>query len=355
MSTTEILSTLLRSSPLGICVVEPPTPSIVVANEAMSRIFGMPVTPGISLAAFVATVAPSYPDGRPIPMDALPAVRALRGQTVEQLEMRVSSGNRVIFLLCNAAPIVDPATGTVAAAVDHFLDITRTKELERARDVMADLVSHDVRSPLAAISLHTERLIRQGGKLTNEAVLQSLRAILAAVRRTELLVADLSSIAHIDGGTIRPIPTELDVVAFLTSLVDRIRPMLAPHPVELDIGEMPWPTVMISADAGLLERAISSLLMCAGRRSPGAEQVDVSLSTEPGWCVIRVSDRGAPIPESDRPKVFDLFFPGQTGHQESIRPGPFIARGIALAHGGSVGLECRPSGGNTFAIRLPNP
>jgi signal transduction histidine kinase len=76
----------------------------------------------------------------------------------------------------------------------------------------------------------------------------------------------------------------------------------------------------------------------------------VSAGREGGEVVVRVADRGPGVPEADRTRVFEPFY---TTKDQSTGLGLSVCHSIVSQHGGRLGVEPRPGGGATFALRLP--
>src|SRR5947208_3222854 len=141
------LSDLLDTLPVPV-IVYGADGRVLFANQARKDFAGDDVA---TLDGAIARTAPATEDGQILPRERLPALRALRGESVrgERLRLRAADGHTEV-LLVNASPLRD-ADGKIVAAVVVFYDITDLSELERGRRELFAMANHDLRTPLTVI------------------------------------------------------------------------------------------------------------------------------------------------------------------------------------------------------------
>ncbi|GIE97210.1 sensor histidine kinase [Paractinoplanes rishiriensis] len=217
---------------------------------------------------------------------------------------------------------------------------TREDEL-RALLIMA---SHDLKSPLAALSVHLEILREDHGDKLD------LSGMERALRRVTRLAEDMLSYATAEQTDLAAAPAELgDLVADV--ILDH-GPGAATGPVTV-AGVLP----AVRADARLLRHVLDNLIGNAIKYTPSgsAARVTVAAHQLPGGTVrVEVADRGIGLPAADRDRAFDAFhrcansdgYPG-TGL------GLAICRRIVERHGGRIGVDENPGGGSRFWFTLP--
>jgi signal transduction histidine kinase len=121
-------------------------------------------------------------------------------------------------------------------------------------------------------------------------------------------------------------------------------------PVQLDISE---PLPAVRGDAERLRQVISNLVDNAIKYSPHGEPVEVRAWGEDGTLLVTVSDSGPGIPVEQQKLIFEKFGRAESGAKPGTGLGLFIARSIAEAHGGTLGVESQPGSGTTFRLELP--
>lgn len=221
---------------------------------------------------------------------------------------------------------------------------------ESLRSSILGAVSHDLRTPLAAIIGASSTLLESRGELVDEVRLQLRQVILDEAVHMQRMVEDLLDLARIRSGDVRSrmawhAPEE--IVA--STLVACRRRGLA-RQLQVDV---PNDLPLIRCDATLLERVLSNLIENAFKHSPADAAVTLAARVEADALVVTVSDNGPGIPAGLREQVFDPFF--RHGEKAGTGLGLTICRGIVEAHGGSIHLDERPGGGTAARFRIPLP
>jgi len=339
-----VLPAVLTASPLAVCILQPPEPTISFANPMLGRIFELDPAGFRSFRELIARLEPRFPDQRPIPFDELPGIRALRGEQVQNFEIVIVSGKgNTKHVMCNSAP-VHGSDGRLVAAVDMFWDITATRQLEHSRNTLLAAISHELRTPLSTIQITADHLRRQGAPVAQ------VDRIVHSVETLEALSRDLMAFALIEANELRLDVHAVDVGDLLGTLLEKSAPVLTRHPVSLAAPDSP---ISIPADPLRIQQIVGNLLTNAGRYSPAGEPVEVALTTDGEWAEIRVSDRGPGIADDEKISVFDPFRTGRRRSSGSIGLGLHIAKGLVLEHGGHISVEDRPGGGSVFVVKLP--
>jgi PAS domain S-box-containing protein len=190
------LATILTCAPHGIIFVDA-MDGRAEPNAAAEKMTGYP-----SAGHRVDELRADFfrrPDGTPVPRDACPAERALRGESVSRVELLVThpDGTRLPVLM-SAAPVRGPGD-RVAGAVLAFEDITVFKELERLRDEFASIVAHDLRNPISSILMNSEVMLGQAeGRDAIEVPTAALERIRRAAARLGDMVKDLLDASRIE-------------------------------------------------------------------------------------------------------------------------------------------------------------
>ncbi len=237
--------------------------------------------------------------------------------------------------------------------------VTRINELlgrlERAilaqRRFVAD-AAHQLRTPLAALSLHAETAQRS---LDAESRNQALRGLQTSVGRAARVTQQLLALARSgpEAAASRTL-SKLDLAVLARSAGETwIGPALARH---MDFGFVaPAQPVMILGHAGLLEELINNLIDNALRYCPRGSSVTLSVSVSP-VPELALTDDGPGVPEAERERIFERFHRGGTVETEGCGLGLAIVREIATVHGATVTAEAGRDGcGSRFVVRFPWP
>jgi two-component system sensor histidine kinase KdpD len=225
----------------------------------------------------------------------------------------------------------------------------RTEEM---RSALLSAVSHDLRTPLAAITGAATTLREEARAAGGPEKAELLDTICEEADRLERLVRNLLDMTRLESGALvvkrEWVPLEEIVGAALT----RLEGQLADRPVHT---ALPVDLPLVSADAILLEQLFVNLLENATKYTPRGSPVDVTAHASDRSIVVEVADRGAGLPSGSEARVFEKFYRGQRVSGPGAGLGLAICLGIAQAHGGSMTAGNRPGGGAVFRLTLPQP
>jgi signal transduction histidine kinase len=231
------------------------------------------------------------------------------------------------------------------------MSIQLTEPSTSASDLRAlmTMASHDLKSPLAAVTAHVELIRADYGEALGEDFQRDLAAIERGLSRINRLAQDLLDYAKADHTLeLTEVPLE-EVVR--EAIADHL-----PHPDHARFtvnGALP----SVAADASLLRHVVDNLIGNATKYSPADTTPTIEISTHAmagGFIRIEVADRGIGIPPSDRPKVFDAFHRCRnSGGYPGTGLGLAICRRIVERHGGHIGVHDNPGGGSRFWFTLP--
>jgi len=231
---------------------------------------------------------------------------------------------------------------------DEVVALARAGDAQRA---LLRSVSHDLRTPLAAIRAVTTDL-RDGSADYDEGTRRELLDVVNdEAERLDRLVANLLSLSRIEAGALAPELQAVDLDELLTDRVRRLSRLLEDVTVEIHgPDELP----LVDADYTLVEQVVTNLLENAARHAPAGSviRIDVAETGDDGAMEVAVSDQGPGVPAGDRDWVFEPFRSGSRGHTRGI--GLAICKAIVEAHGGRITVGDGPGGrGARFAFTLP--
>jgi two-component system sensor histidine kinase KdpD len=216
------------------------------------------------------------------------------------------------------------------------------------RTALLQAVSHDLRTPLAAIKASVSSLRQNDVEWSDEETAEFLGAIEDQTDRLTALVANLLDMSRLQAGVLEP---HLRAVAF-DEVVPAALASLSGAGATVE-SELPETLPPVQADPALLERVVANLLENAVHAS-GGKPVHVVACPINGGVSLHVVDRGSGIPRADRERVFEPFQrAGDARSATGVGLGLAVARGFVEAMHGELQLEDTPGGGLTAIITLP--
>ncbi|MFL6499963.1 MAG: ATP-binding protein [Candidatus Udaeobacter sp.] len=225
------------------------------------------------------------------------------------------------------------------------------QESERLRKTLLDCVSHELKTPLAAIGAASQELSRQTASVQDSQILKELAdEIRDGSHRLNRVVNNLLDMNRLESGVIRPKREWCEVRELLQSAVDTEQESLNGRDIRLDVpDEIPLALV----DHALIEQAVAKLLANAGSHTAPNLPIEIDAEYTNENLLISVSDRGPGIPPETTERLFEKFYRGDDRKTGGLGLGLSIARGLIEAHGGKLTVENRDGGGARFVIRLP--
>ncbi|MCW2541430.1 MAG: two-component sensor histidine kinase [Frankiales bacterium] len=278
-------------------------------------------------------------------------------------------GPDLLSFLIRAMPLDDG--DRVASIVLRFTDITEARRLERVRRDFVANVSHELKTPVGALTLLAEAV--QEAADDPEAVQRFAERMQREGSRLGRLVQELIELSRLQGAEALPGEDEVAVLDIVTEAVDRSRL----------VAEQSGITVVVRVDHGLrvrgnetqLANAVANLVDNAIAYSPEQTRVGVTARQVPEqlgvaaspntpvadgsrrrWVEIAVTDQGIGIAEPELDRVFERFYrvdPARSRATGGTGLGLAIVKHVASNHGGSVSVWSVVGSGSTFTIRLP--
>jgi two-component system, OmpR family, phosphate regulon sensor histidine kinase PhoR len=259
-----------------------------------------------------------------------------------------------LHLRALSAPIQGPE-GQMVGTVTVFHDITQLKELDEMKSTFVQLVSHELRSPLASIK-QQQAVICDGlaGPLTDKQR-ELLERAQGKIQGLMELINDLLDVAKIESGhgLQQQAPLQLDKV--LLEMVHFMRTRAENQGIVLEL-DIPQPLPLIQADARSMEEVFNNLISNAINYSPDGGRVTVTAISHGDYLEVRVSDTGVGIAPEEVPKIFDKFYRSKHPKTRQVIGtglGLAIVKGVVEAHRGSVRIESELGVGTTFRVLLP--
>jgi two-component system sensor histidine kinase KdpD len=226
---------------------------------------------------------------------------------------------------------------------------------EERRSSLLSALSHDLRTPLAAITGAATTLRDESAAIDGAQRRELLETICEEADRLERLVRNLLDMTRLESGALAVKRQWMPLEEIVGSALTRMETQLGGRPVRTDL---PVDLPLVSADAVLLEQVFVNLLENAAKYTPPGSPVEIAARAPAGAgaIVIEVADRGPGIAPRDQTRLFDKFHRGpQAGSAGSsgVGLGLAICRGVITAHGGTIAAANRAGGGAVFRMTLP--
>ena len=210
-------------------------------------------------------------------------------------------------------------------------------------------VSHDLRTPLMAISTSAGALARPDLSLDEADRAELLSTILAASDRLDHLVGNLLDLSRLQAGAAQPEREVCELEELVVAALDE----LGDNGTGVEVS-LPDESPSVRVDAHQIQRVLVNLVENALKYSPPGESVRVQLTTTPSEALARVIDHGPGVAPADRERIFEPFYRGsRSGDGPGAGLGLAIAKGFAEANGGRLWVESRLDQGATFVLSLP--
>jgi two-component system sensor histidine kinase KdpD len=229
---------------------------------------------------------------------------------------------------------------------DQAEQAQRQAEGNRIRTALLAAVSHDLRTPLAAIKASVSSLRSDDVAWSPQDEAELLESIEDGADRLDHLVGNLLDMSRLSTGTVTPLLGETDL--------DEVVPLaLVGVPDGSVVLDIPESLSMVDADPGLLERAAANIVENAVKYSPPGTKVLVAASALGNRVELRVVDRGPGVPDDAKETIFEPFQRhGDRPRGNGVGLGLAVARGFAEAMGGTLAAEDTPGGGLTMVLTL---
>ena len=297
--------------------------------------------------------------------DALPGAKWLF------IPMRTGRGQIGILGICRDAAgallraeqrrLLDALSDQGALAIErvHLVEdierVNRTAETDKLRSALLTSISHDLKTPLAAVLGSAGALRDLPNAFNDDAKAELLSTIIDESERLHRFIANLLDMTKLESGAVVPNAALHDVGEIVGSALQRASKILSKHRVEVEIGPA---LPMVKVDGVLFEQVLFNLLDNAAKYAPAETTIRVQGWQEQDQVKLQVLDEGDGIAATDLQRIFEKFHRAQKG--DHVRAGTglglAIARGFTEALGGSIAAANRSDRkGAAFTISLPIP
>jgi excisionase family DNA binding protein len=225
----------------------------------------------------------------------------------------------------------------------------------RARDEFLAVAAHELRNPLAGLSLHAQlarRRFGRAGALESAQVEHALSGIAEQAERLSSLVDRLLDVSRLEAGQLALEPQPTDLALLVRQVIGNIQVVRDGHPITLEAPA----SLLAQVDPMRLAQVLVNLLDNAIKFSPEGSVIDIELTEpKPGTVELSVRDHGRGIPLEARERIFERF---SQVHRDDVAQGLglglAVSRQVVELHGGQIQVGSPADGGTRVVVTLPN-
>ncbi len=249
--------------------------------------------------------------------------------------------------------VLHNSAGAVQNGVISFQDISRTKALERERNELVSVITHDVKSSLSIIGGFAQRIEHKSDSLKRDTRSKYFTIIRKELEKLEHLMGDLLEYSHLQSGRLRLSMRSLSLSSELADLVELYRHKCRKNAVTINY-ECTSDPGTVKADAAHLRRVFTNILDNAVKHTPAGEAIWLKAFRRGDCAAVQVIDSG---PGIDHESIDHIFQPYKRGSNNKLTKGYGIglavAKNIVEAHGGTIDVTSTEGEGAAFTILLP--
>lgn len=241
----------------------------------------------------------------------------------------------------------------------------RLQELDRLKTQFMSVASHELKTPVTAMSGFLQVALRRIRKrleagppdadswaAEQNTVAEQLVIVQRQTGKLARLIDELLDVSRIQSGRVEFNHQEMDLTQLVREVAERMQTTTSGHTIRVKEGG----PVRIDADRDHLEQVLNNLIGNALKYSPDGGKITVATGTEDGDAVLSVTDQGIGIPEEELGSVFGLFYRSPDRRARDVGGmglGLYISKEIIDRHGGRIWAESTHGKGTTFHVRLP--
>jgi PAS domain S-box-containing protein len=292
--------------------------------------------------------------GNLIPLEKRPTTIALKtGEVTRVVYFFVKNDKTRFPLAITVTPI--KLNGKTIGLIEIIRDITKEKEIDRAKTEFVSLAAHQLRTPLTTISWYTEMILNgDRGQVTPEQK-KYLEEISKGNQTMIKLVNTLLNVSRLELGTLNIESEPIQLEDLAESVWEELRPEIFSKNLILEKNYDPsLPTIM--ADPKLVRMIFQNILGNAVKYVGVAGKISLDISRQNQNALIKVWNNGLSIPKEAQPKIFTKLFRDDLAKErepDGNGLGLYIVKSILENSGGKVWFDSLEDKGTTFYVTIP--
>lgn len=309
----------------------------------------------------------------PFPVDKMPIMRAIHGESTDQVELFLRNPQRPqgVFASVTGRPLRD-MQGNIIGGVVVFRDITKhkeyeenlkntnaalekEKEIDREKTEFVSLASHQLRTPPSTIKWYAEMLLHRLAGEINEKQKKYLEQIYVSSQRMIELTNTFLEVSRIELGTLTVTVKTVKIADIMTHVLTELKSQIQEKNLQIqELYEDNMP--LIQADPTLLTTIFHNVLSNAVKYTPEQGKVEIAVSKDNDRLLIRISDSGYGIPKAQQSQIFTKLFRADNikmKDPKGIGLGLYLTKAIVDKTGGTMWFTSEENKGTTFYISFP--
>ena len=235
-------------------------------------------------------------------------------------------------------------------------DITKLKEIDKVKSEFISMASHQLRTPLASISLSSELLLRGVSGSINQSEKAFAEEIFSSAQKMSQLISDLLSITKIELGTSSIRPEKINFISLVDKILDEIKLQTAEKGLTV-VKDYQSEALEINGTRNILTTIIENLIVNAMQYTPAGGYIKVTIKNNDHDVLISITDSGCGIPAEEQSKIFNKFFrttSAKNMNSNGSGLGLYIVKTYIEKIGARIWFESQESKGTTFHVLLPH-
>ncbi len=349
------LNAILSSMAEGLIAVDT-SRKVIIMNQAAGILLRL--SPAEAMGKNIHEILFLQKDGKDIPQTETPHERAMIDKNIITFTLldNISLKNRqdqIYPVSLMAAPLLEKAE--VTGAILLFRDITKERDVDRAKTEFVSLASHQLKTPLSAIGWYAEAMLSQEVGGLNDKQKEYLKNLSDSNKRMVDLVNSLLNVSRLELGTFLVEPEPTNVSELAESVLTELAPAVEAKKIKLEKVYAP-DVPKVNLDQKLARMIFQNLLSNAIKYTPQDGLVTIAISLADEFLLIRVGDSGYGIPTNDQKKIFTKLFRADNIREtdaEGTGLGLYIIKSIVENSGGKIWFDSLEGKGTTFYVTLP--
>jgi len=349
----EKMSTILQSIGDGVFVVDKEL-NIILFNDVCAQLTGFSEKEAVGKPYHEILRFVYEKDGKINDSFIKRTIKKGETQTMSNHTELIQKNGTHIAVADSAAPLKD-SDGDIIGVVVVFRDVTKEREIDKAKNEFVSLASHQLRTPLSSINWQTGFLLEETLGKVNKDVREYLEDIHKSNLRMIDLVNSLLNTSRIDLGTFAIDPKSMDLKETAESVLKELEKKIKEKNLLLN-KKYSKSLPKISADPNLMRIVFQNFLSNAVKYTPDKGKINLDIIKKNQEIIIKVQDTGMGIPKSQQEKIFTKLFRTDIVQQSGIEGtglGLYIVKAIAEASGGKTWFESEENKGTVFYFSLP--
>ncbi len=245
---------------------------------------------------------------------------------------------------------VESVATQAAIALENARLYEEIQKLNARKDDFIGLASHELKTPVTSLSGYLQIINRR--LPANDANKPFIEKALAQINKLSGLISDLLDVSKIETGQLPFSSTGFDLLQLVEEVIEVMQYSTKTHRLTLDTSVK---KLLVTADRQRIEQVIINLLSNAIKYSPGANQVNVTISAIDNKALVAVRDFGLGITRDQQERIFTRFYrvEDMAAHISGLGIGLFISKEIVSRHNGRLWVESERGKGSVFFFEIP--